>query len=198
MTTAITRLRDQGYGRGREGGPMLQAALAYAQRLSWPVFPCHWITEAGTCSCNRPDCDSPGKHPLTGHGFKEASRDEAQIQSWWSKWPLANIGIATGAVSGFDVLDIDPRHGGDISLEDLEAQHGKLPETAEQITGGGGRHILFRHVLGLKSRNEILPGIDVKADGGYILAAPSSHISRRHYAWEESSRPEAFFQGGGK
>ncbi len=70
-----------------------------------------WITEAGACSCGRPDCSSPGKHPLTKQGFKEASRDEAQIRGWWSKWPAANIGIPTGAVAGFDVLDMDTELG---------------------------------------------------------------------------------------
>lgn len=176
----------------------IRAALAYAQLLGWSVFPVNWITGAGTCSCGRLDCPSPGKHPLTEHGLKDATTDPEQIRRWWTRWPDANIAVATGAASGFDVLDIDPRHGGDISLEDLESQHGKLPETAEQITGAGGRHILFRHTPGLKSHNGILPGIDVKADGGYILAAPSNHLSGQRYAWEESSRPEKFFQVGGR
>ncbi|MSR84697.1 MAG: bifunctional DNA primase/polymerase [Candidatus Latescibacteria bacterium] len=171
------------------------ASLDYAQQLDWPVFPCHSITEGGACSCGKTGCSGPGKHPRTEHGLKDATTDPTQIRKWWEQYPDANIGIPTGAVSGFDVLDIDPRHGGDISLEVLEAQHGKLPETSEQITGGGGRHILFRHTPGLKSRNGVLPGIDIKADGGYILVAPSNHFSGRRYAWEESSRPEKYFQG---
>jgi hypothetical protein len=130
------------------------------------------------------------------HGYKDATRDETQIREWWTRWPEANIGIPTGAVSGCDVLDIDPRHGGEISLEELESQYGKLPETAEQLTGGGGRHLLFRHQEGVGCKVGILPGIDVRGDGGYILVAPSNHISGRRYAWEESSRPEGFFGKG--
>lgn len=167
---------------------MLQAALAYVQQLGWPVFPCHWITEAGACSCGLPHCGSPGKHPLTGQGFKEANRDEAQIRGWWTRWPAANIAIPTGAVSGFDVLDVDPRHGGEESLAELELIHGRLPVTVEQITGGG-QHLLFKHREGVASRTGVLPGIDVRGEGGYILTAPSNHHSGRQYAWELSSRP---------
>ncbi len=168
---------------------MLQAALAYAKRLGWPVFPCCWITEAGACSCGRPDCGSPGKHPLTGQGFKEATRDEAQIRVWWTKWPAANIGIPTGAASGFDVLDVDPRHGGEVELDELELMCGQLPATVEAITGGGGRHVLFRHQEGVSNKTGFLPGLDVRGEGGYVLAAPSRHASGRLYQWELSSLP---------
>lgn len=112
MTTTTARLSSMG-----------QAALTYVQRLGWPVSPVHWITDEGACSCGNPACSSPGKHPLTPRGFKEASRDPEQIQQWWTRWPQGNIGIPTGSASGFDVLDIDPRHGGDISLAELEAQY---------------------------------------------------------------------------
>jgi hypothetical protein len=166
---------------------MLEAALAYASRLGWPVFPCCWITEAETCSCGFPDCSSRGKHPLPRRGFKEASRDQAQIRAWWSRWPAANVGISTGQASGFDVLDVDPRHGGEEALAELELLHGKLPATVEAITGGGGRHILFRHREGIANKVGFLPGLDVRGDGGYILAAPSGHASGRRYQW--GSRP---------
>lgn len=174
-----------------------RAALAYAQRLGWPVFPCCWITEAGACSCGLPECGSPGKHPLTAQGFRDASKDIAQIRQWWTRWPQANIGVPTGEASGFDALDIDPRHGGEESLAELEFLHGRLPATAEQITGGGGRHLLFRHRDGMGCQVGVLPGIDVRGDGGYILVAPSTHISGRRYAWEFSARPENFIQVGG-
>lgn len=174
-----------------------RAALAYAQRLGWPVFPVYWIAEGGTCSCGRPECGSPGKHPLTAQGFKEATRDEAQIIAWWSRWPQANIGIPTGTASGFDALDVDPRHGGDGSLAELEATHGKLPETVVQLTGGGGQHFLFRHRDGIGNKTGFRPGLDVRGEGGYILVSPSNHLSGRRYAWKESSRPEQFFQIGG-
>jgi putative DNA primase/helicase len=92
-------------------------------------------------------------------------------------------------VSGFDVLDVDPRHGGDESLAKLEAEHGKLPDTVEALTGGGGRHILFKHREGVRSSAGHLPGLDVRGDGGYVVVAPSIHETGREYAWEASSQP---------
>lgn len=171
------------------GDKMSRAALAYAQWFGWPVFPCCWITEAGACSCGLADCNSPGKHPLTRHGFKDATRDEVQIRAWWAESPQANIGIPTGQASGFDVLDVDVRHGGEESLAELEAKHGKLPATVEAITGGGGRHLLFKHREGVSNKAGFLPGLDVRGQGGYILVAPSNHYSGRRYAWELSGRP---------
>ena len=76
-----------------DNSPKLNAALGYTQELSWPVFPCHTILENSQCSCGQPDCSSPGKHPLTENGFKNATRDEATIQVWWAESPDANIGI---------------------------------------------------------------------------------------------------------
>jgi putative DNA primase/helicase len=92
--------------------------------------------------------------------------------------------VATGQVSGFFVLDIDPRHGGDDSLAALEKQYGALPMTVIQQTGGGGRHILFA-IPAAPVRNAvgIAPGIDVRGDGGYIVVAPSRHVSGGRYEW---------------
>lgn len=167
----------------------LCAALAYAASFGWYVFPCYEIGESGRCTCGRPNCQSPGKHPRTEHGLKAATIDPEKIRRWWGRWPDANIAAATGAVSGFDALDIDPRHGGDESLLEMVAQNGPLPDTVEQLTGGGGRHLLFKQHPGLASRTGIFPGIDVRANGGYILVPPSNHSSGREYAWELSSRP---------
>src|SRR5262245_28545135 len=100
---------------------MLDAALAYAHR-GWSVLPVHTVTN-GQCTCGNVTCASPGKHPRTAHGVKDATSDEATIRQWWSQWPKANIGIATGAISGLVVLDIDPRHGGDESLQQLIQAH---------------------------------------------------------------------------
>ena len=93
------------------------SALRYAER-GWHVIPVHSV-KGGGCSCGKADCPSPAKHPRTPHGLKDASLDIATIESWWSRWPDANIGIVTGAGSGIVVLDIDPRHGGDESLAQL-------------------------------------------------------------------------------
>src|SRR5262249_38798879 len=146
----------------------LEHALAYA-RLGWPVFPVK-IT----------------KRPYTTHGFKDASLDEEQIKAWWKSWPFAGIGCSTGQVSGFWVLDIDPRHGGDLSLETLIQAYGVLPDTRESRTGGGGRHLYFRWPSDRAPRNKqsIEPGIDTRGDGGYVVLPPSRHHKGGAYAWQ--------------
>ena len=173
---------------GRVRDLALETALVYASR-GWPVFPVHTPTGA-ECSCGKPNCEHAGKHPRTKHGFHDATTDQTTIQRWWTRWPDANIGIATGAASGLVVLDVDPRHGGDETLADLERKHGSLPNTVECLTGGGGRHIYFAHPGGQVKSRTIAPGVDVKADGGYIVAPPSVHASGRRYEWEVSSRPD--------
>ena len=165
---------------------LLTAVLRYAQ-LGWFVLPLHGIVD-GRCTCGRPDCKSPGKHPRTAHGVRDASTDLATIRRWWKTWPRANIGVATGAPSGFFTFDVDPRHGGEDSLESLIAKHGPLPDTRQQLTGGGGKHILFRHpgvpVPNMNGGSGFAPGVDLKGDGGYIVAAPSLHISGETYQWD--------------
>ncbi|MFH1356626.1 MAG: DUF3987 domain-containing protein [bacterium] len=163
----------------------------YYAKKGKPVFPLHWITKEGTCSCGNPSCGSAGKHPITRCGFKDASTSITLIERRWEKWPNANIGIPTGKASNLVVLDIDPRNGGDLSLEDLEDKYGKLPETVESLTGGGGRHIIFKHPgYDIKcSANLLGKGLDIKADGGYIVVPPSNHISGKCYEWELSSSP---------
>lgn len=165
------------------------AALTYA-RFGWAVLPLHSINKDGRCTCGRSECPSPGKHPLTAHGVADASKDPTVIARWWRQWPWANIGIATGAASGFFALDVDGEEGQE-SLRDLEASHGGLPDTVEALTGGGGRHIFFRYPgSGIGNKVGLAPGLDVRGDGGYICAAPSLHVSGRRYEWEVSSCPE--------
>ena len=102
--------------------PCLTAALDYARR-GWPVIPLHTLTADG-CSC-RGECSSVAKHPRTEHGLKDATTDKETIRRWWQEWPDANVGVVAGAASGLVVLDVDPRHGGDESLRELEEQHGR-------------------------------------------------------------------------
>jgi hypothetical protein len=153
---------------------MLRAALAYAEGFGFSVFP----------------CKARGKTPLTEHGFKDATRATAQIRKWWAQWPNANVAIATGATSGIVVLDIDPRHAGDDALEALQAEHGKLPETPTVLTGGGGFHLYFRHPGAFvpNSGGRIGAGIDIRGDGGYVIAPKSVHESGNRYIWKSSRR----------
>src|SRR5581483_11533783 len=121
----------------------IDAAIVYARR-GWAVFPCHCPAPGG-CSCGSQECSSPAKHPRVAGGLKSATTDEAQIREWWGRWPRANVAIRTGAVSGLVVVDIDPEHGGDTSLQALTGQHGDLGGVRTIRTGSGGRHLYFRH-----------------------------------------------------
>jgi len=167
------------------------AALAYASKFRWPVLPLHSFCE-GKCTCSNVNCSSSGKHPLTQNGVKDASNDLCMIRGWWQKSPAANIGIAMGSTSGIFALDIDPRHYGDESLSELEEKHGKLPPTVEAITGSLGRHILYEYPKDMHVSNKvgIKPSLDIRGEGGYIVVAPSVHMSGRKYMWEHSSRPD--------
>ena len=153
----------------------LDDAKADAAR-GWPVFPCI------------------GKKPATPHGVKDASLDIEKINAWFGNGQTHNVGIATGAASGLLVLDVDPRHGGDVSLEALIDEHGDLPVTVQCETGGGGQHYYFLLPEGVEIKNgaNVLgPGLDIRSTGGYVIAPPSIHPDTgRPYAWEWSGDPE--------
>lgn len=164
-------------------------ALAYAG-IGWAVVPLHWI-DNGHCSCGRADCPSPGKHPyslVARHGAHDASKDPATIARWWAQHPRMAVGIATGAASGFVVVDIDPRNGGDITWGALCDRNGGEPDTAQARTGGGGRHLLFQHDAERVMRSPG-KGIDVKGDGGLIVVEPSMHMSGKQYSWDTEADP---------
>jgi hypothetical protein len=169
---------------------MLDKALDYARR-GWPDFPVYTVID-GRCTCREAACDSPGKHPRVTGWPNQATTDPETIRQWWTRWPGANIGIPTGTASGFFVLDVDLRHDGDETLRELEAQQGPLPPTVEALTGGGGRHIFFRYPgYSVKSSAGVLgPGLDIRGDGGFIVAPDSLHVSGRRYEWEVSSHPD--------
>jgi hypothetical protein len=157
------------------------AALEYTRR-GLAVFPVHH-PRAGGCSCGRAACSDAGKHPvgrLAPHGFKSASRERGPVTAWWDAEPKANIAIVTGG--DIAVLDVDPRNGGDETLRRLLAEHGALPDTATSATGGNGTHYWFRKRRMLRS-GKLGPGLDLKADGGYVLVPPSLHVSGRVYTW---------------
>jgi hypothetical protein len=114
-----------------------------------------------------------------------------EVHAWFSDWPEAGIGIVTGAVSRLVVLDIDSWHGGDMSLERLEQQYDRLPTTVECLSGGGGRYPYFAHPGGLvRSKVGLAPGVDLRGDGGYVVAPPSLHASGLRYGWAGDRRPE--------
>lgn len=150
----------------------LNTALQYAQR-GLAVFPVREMD----------------KTPLTKNGCKDAIKDADIIRRWWGQLPNANIGMATGQASGLWVLDIDGDEGAE-SLRALEATYGDLPPTMEVLTGGGGRHLYFSLPKGLEMPNsagKVGPKIDVRGNGGYVVAPPSVHKSGRKYVWSVDS-----------
>lgn len=172
--------------RGNEGGgrgnPALEAAQFYARR-GWPVLPLWW-PEKGGCACGASDCGSPGKHPLgilVPHGVKEATTDPETIRQWWRRYPRANVGVATGPVSGLLVVDIDPRHGGH-----PDQLPGPVPRTP-RVRTGGGCHLYLAWPEGIKRLPKTLPGcpgVDLKGQEGYVVAPPSCHVAGACYRWE--------------
>lgn len=174
-------------------GSRLDYALRYVA-AGFKVLPLYHIVD-GRCSCGDPECRSPGKHPLVvreAHmfgGVHSATNDEHVLRQVFAANPDANIGLAIP--DGMAAIDVDPRNGGEDTIDALQAQCGKLPDTAMQLTGGGGQHYLYRVPAGVKLVGRLGPGVDVKGAGGYIVAEPSTHTSGTAYVWEASSDPLA-------
>jgi len=158
------------------------AAVEYAAR-GWSVVPLHSLRDA-RCTCGNPDCPSPGKHPrVRWDDYQTRPATRTEVIDWWRRWPDANVGIVTGAVSGIVVLDVDPRHGGDRSLADLAARGGELPSAPRGETGGGGVHHYFAAPQTPAASGPVAAGLDLRADGGIVVAPPSVHGSGRQYRW---------------
>jgi P4 family phage/plasmid primase-like protien len=157
---------------------IIGAAHAYRQR-GWRVIQVHSVGPDGlTCSCNRGrNCKSAGKHPIIDAWQDTPVMSGPDIEEAWTGYRRhANIGIATGAPSGFWVLDIDPDKGGLDSLKALIAEHGAPPETYTVRTGGKGWQFYFtlpdfdvRNSADVKGHT----GIDVRGTGGQVVAPPS-------------------------
>ena len=134
-----------------------------------------------------------GKVPLVKDWPSLASTDETTITEWWAQFPAANIGLATGKQSNLFVVDVDPGKGGNESLRGLEEKFGELPQTIEVLTGGGGHHYYFQYPgngIG-NSASQLGPGLDIKTDGGQVVAPPSVHpTTKRTYEWEAGHHPD--------
>ena len=152
-----------------------ECALAYTAR-GWSVIP----------------IEARGKRPLVAWlEFQSRRATPEEIATWYGRWPDANVGIVTGRVSNLLVVDIDARHGGASSLAAIESEHGAVARTVQAETGGGGRHYYFAHPGGtVPNRVALVPGIDLRGDGGCVVAPPSIHPSGRRYAWVAGSGPD--------
>ncbi|MGD8477951.1 MAG: bifunctional DNA primase/polymerase [Burkholderiales bacterium] len=148
----------------------LTATLAYLARR-WSVIP----------------VEPRGKRPVIPWlEFQQRCADEREARRWFETRSNANLAIVTGTISGLIVLDIDVAHHGHESLKALEQEHGALPRTVEAVTGSGGRHFYFAHP-GARVRNRagLRQGIDVRGDGGCVVAPPSMHRSGKRYVWKQ-------------
>jgi len=167
------RRYDCGDAAAFEGiGMILQTARALAEK-GLAIFPCL----------------PRDKRPATPHGLKDATTDPIEIENWWHQNPNYNVAIATGAVSGIFVIDLDGADA-EAELRNLEARHAELPATVESITGRG-RHLFFKcpEKPLRSSAGKIASGIDVRANGGYVVAPPSIHPSGKRYCWSVDSAP---------
>lgn len=150
-----------------------------------PVVPVYQPGEEGGCSCSRGrECPSPAKHPRTKRGVDDATADLATVREWEERWPMANVGIRTGGRRV--VLDIDPRNGGDDTLAWLE-RDGKVPPAPTVATGGGGKHFWLKAPAGTPGVT-LGPGVDLKGEGGFVVAPDSIHASGRQYVWLDRER----------
>jgi len=141
------------------------AALAYA-RMGYPVFP----------------CAPGGKTPITKHGCKDATTDEARITAWWQKHPNANIGLAT---AGLIVVDVDGAENP--WLADQPDRRQTLCAAPLSLTPSGGRHHVFRQPDGKSwgnSSGKLAPKVDTRGNGGYIVAPPSV-VDGKAYRWAD-------------
>ena len=178
---------------------MRDAALGYASR-GIPVLPLHYplphrddlqpvpgdpqaSVGRASCSCRGPGCGQPGKHPLGAlvpHGIKDATTNRARVLAWWTRYPQANIGLATGY--RFDVLDVDGPTG-EQAIRELAATHGVQSSGPLAHTGGGGWHF-YLAPTGLGNVQPAgLAHVDWRGRGGYVVAPPSRHASGQAYEW---------------
>lgn len=165
----------------------------YAASKGLYVIPLHnpiFANGLVVCSCSKgPDCGrSTGKHPRFNGWQEDATTDVEQIYKWFQRFPKMNYGIATGGRSGIDVLDVDGE-AGETTLSGMQSQYGNLPPTVTQISGSGGRHLLFRHTGQIKNEARFAPGLDFRTEGGLIVGPGSLHASGQRYRWDKELSP---------
>jgi hypothetical protein len=154
--------------------PALAAALKYLS-YGWSVLPLR----------------ARDKRPLIRwEALQKAQSTASEVEVWFRQWPDANLGIVTGKVSGLIVLDVDPKHGGNDTLQRIEQRFGALPVTVAATTGAEGQHYYFKHPgYEVRDRSGLGQGIDVRGDGGYVVAPPSMHPSGQAYRWLADRSP---------
>jgi len=170
---------------------LLEEVLGYAER-DCPIIPLHSRAVNGGCTCEKSNCGSPAKHPRTPHGLKDATTDTNTIRRWWTRWPDANIGLATGRVSRLAVVDCDSQE----AVNGFLSAYSEAAGTA-QVETGRGRHFFFQWEAGIRNdAGRILgEGIDVRGEGGFVILPPSLHANGNRYRWLNESDPQPLPQG---
>lgn len=182
--------------------PILSGAIDLTNSFEWKILPVHGIDKQGKCTCGKEHKDTRerGKHPVITSWNTEATMDVAQIEKWWDENPDYKVGVFCKP-SGFFVIDVDPRNGGDESFLKLEERAaGNLPATVEAITGEydvRGKPVRRRRYIYKCDpdekflgtfKSEGLGGIDIKHNK-YIFVAPSRHFSGYAYEWKPGHAP---------
>ncbi len=160
--------------------------------LGWYLFPLHGVV-AGKCTCGVERCGSAGKHPRTKDGHRSATNDRGRILDWIGTYAgRMNWGVSLEP-SNLVVIDVDPRNGGDDGLVAFEREHGKLPDTKTNLTGGGGWHFFYANPGGAENLKNYAPkpGVEVKFRG-HMVVPPSQH-TLGYYRWDvgQPDRPSA-------
>jgi Bifunctional DNA primase/polymerase, N-terminal len=184
MTRPGYLLRDAALGYASRGIPVLPLHYPVAQldsarllRDGRVIAPQMWTG----CSCGDRACGQVGKHPLGAlipHGLKEATTNRARVLAWWTRHPLANIGLATGHL--FDVLDVDGPEGA-AAIGAFAAEHGLTSSGPLVRTGGGGWHYYLAPTGLGNVHPQGLVQVDWRGRGGYVVAPPSRHVSGHAY-----------------
>lgn len=169
---------------------LLTAALDAADR-GWPVFVLGRSKRpAANCDACPPDAHDPAScGHLTCHGFYAATTDPPRIAAIVAAVPRGQLAVRTGACSGLLLVDVDPAHGGGHSLAELMDEE-LVPRTLHVHTGSGGLHLYYRHPGHHITSRPMpgRPGIDIKADGGYVVLPPSiHHLTHRPYQWGQTA-----------
>ena len=165
----------------------LIGALELAQ-VGIPVIPLYGLRD-GKCTCSKEGCN-PGKHPHIKRPCDRATTEQGQIIEWWEEWPDANVGLPTGKAFCRWVLDVDIDKGGGDSLKYLEKTYTRLPVTQRTTTGNGFHyHFSYPKDISIPSNaGKLSHGLDLRGEGGLVVAPNSVHESGKTYMWEPGPR----------
>jgi hypothetical protein len=145
---------------------LLQSALWYREKMGFSVIPVR----------------QDKKPYIQWERYQTEKAEPDTITEWWGKWPNANVGIVTGSISGVTVIDVDTEEGRS-AIEKLLPEGYMAPMVSSPR---GGQHFYCKHEDGLRNLAGFLPGVDLRAEGGYIVAPPSTNGGGKAYNWQVS------------